>query len=164
MAKFTLEPEYDFNFLLYGIASHEPDYKLCIALNEALAVEFHRTTPLELNKKKQNGELLFSCFTGIKEIDQTEFSFFANLSFNSASENTSDKAQASLFDDDATHGQKSYLIPELEEMNYFLLVRTEYNAEIADEIENKLKAIPMVLNVLNIDPVDLPSKNNLIFE
>lgn len=165
MAKFTLDPEYDFNFLLFGISSHESDYKLCIALNELLSIDLHRAAPLELKKKNQSGEWLFSCFSCIKDEDQTEYSFFSNLSFNAALANSGSSSQASLFgDDESLHGQKSHLIPEMENLNYFLLVRTEFNAEIADEIEKKLNTHPLVLNVQNIDPMDLPSRNNLIFE
>lgn len=166
MAKFTLDIEYDFNFILFAISSHEPDYKLCIAMNRALGLDFTREEPIELKNKKQEDQLLFSFFYYEDEEKYIEYNLVSNKSYNSSKTTEVKKMnQPSLFGetDPAAMEQKAYLVPELASADFLFIVRTDYEPDLVTFIENKLKQIPFVLNVSIVDVNDLPSKKNLIF-
>ncbi len=166
MAKFTLDIEYDFNFMLFAISSHEPDYKLCIAMNRALGIDFIREEPLELKNKKQEDQLLFSFFYYEDEAEYLEYNLVSNKSYN-ASKTVDPKKPAppDLFGetDPSATAQKAYLVPELANTDYLFILRTPYDPDVATAIENKLKQIPFILNICVTDVNDLPSKKNLIF-
>ena len=42
--KYHLEEEYEYDFDLYGISSHEKDYRICWAINNSLGLSLERTT------------------------------------------------------------------------------------------------------------------------
>lgn len=165
MAKQTLEIEYDFNFMLFAISCHEPDYKVCYALNQVLNLGLIREDDIELKNKKQEDNLLFSFYGYEDESEYLEYNLVSNKSYNSvkAIENAK-TAQADLFGetDANANAQKGYLVPELSNADFLLIVRAEYDADLAEEIENKIKQLSFVLKVQVIDVEDLPSKKNLI--
>ena len=41
--KYHLEEEYEYDFDLYGISSHEKDYRICWAINNSLGLSLERT-------------------------------------------------------------------------------------------------------------------------
>ncbi len=166
MAKFTLDIEYDFNFTLFALSCHEPDYKLCFAINRALGIDFIREQAIELKTKKQEDQLLFSFFYFEDEEEYLEYNLVSNKSYNASRILSARKStQPDLFGntEPAAMAQKALLIPELPNADYFLIVRSEYDPDTAGSIESKLKQIPFVLNVNIVDVNDLASKKNLIF-
>ena len=54
MKKHLLEIEYDYDFVLIGISSHEKDYRVCWALNNKLGLELVKTEPFEIKDKKMS--------------------------------------------------------------------------------------------------------------
>jgi hypothetical protein len=52
MSKFTLDIEYDFNFILIGISCHEKDYRISWALRERLAIDLCRGEDIVIASKK----------------------------------------------------------------------------------------------------------------
>ncbi len=166
MAKITLDIQYDYNFVLFAISCHEPDYKLCFAVNRAIGIDFIREAPIELKNKKQEDQLLFSLFAFVDEEEMIEYNLVANRSYNASRVLQPNKtSQPDLFGDhepEAT-SQKAYLIPELNQADYLLIIRAEYEPGFVMKIESKLKQIPFILNTTIVDPNDLPTKKNLIF-
>lgn len=164
--KFKLDVEYDFEFMLFAISSHEPDYKLCFKLNQALNIDLHKEDPLELKNKNQADNLLFSFFIYVNEEEQLEYNLLSNKSYNTVQSNKSvSTSQADLFGDTEPEvsGQKGFLINELSTIDYLLIVRTPYDPEFAYELETIIKQTDSILNVKYVDVNELASKNNLIF-
>lgn len=162
MGKHTLKINYDYDFALIGISSHAKDYRLCWALNKALEVEFTKTESLEINSKNDTPSF-FSLFKYENEEEFVEYFVIANLSENKLS-NTQEH---SLFSKKGKELPAStghgILIPEQKQMNYFFLIRGEFDADKVDDILKKIKSLELVLTALELNVAELKSKKNLIF-
>lgn len=163
MAKHTLEIEYDFDFLLIGISSHEKDYRICWALNNKLGLNLVKQDSFEIKDKKASTPSYFSFFNEVNEEAFREYSVIANFSENkklAIAENT-------LFGMDdggsSDHSENNLLIPEQKQMNYFFILRGELEDEEVNELLKQIKSIDIVLTAVRIDPKSLRSKQNLIF-
>ena len=139
MKKHLLEIEYDFDFVLIGISSHEKDYRICWALNQKLGLELTKTDALEIKDKKQEEASSFSLFVCERPDEFMEYLIIANRS------------------------EKGLLIPEQKQMDYFFVIKGEVEEEQIEELVNKIKEINFVLTAVRIDPSVLKSKQNLIF-
>ena len=163
MAKHTLEIEYDFDFLLIGISSHEKDYRICWALNNKLGLNLVKQDSFEIKDKKQTTPSYFSFFNEVNEEAFREYSVIANFSENKKLV----AAQNTLFGMDELgsndHSENNLLIPEQKQMNYFFILRGELEDEEINELLKQIKSIDIVLTAVRIDPKSLRSKQNLIF-
>ncbi|MGQ0828200.1 MAG: IPExxxVDY family protein [Bacteroidota bacterium] len=139
MKKHLLEIEYDYDFILIGISSHEKDYRICWALNNKLGLELTKTDPLEIKDKKQDETSVFSLFVCERPDDFMEYLIIANRS------------------------EKGLLIPEQKQMDYFFVIKGEMEDEKIEETISKIREINFVLTAVRIDPSVLKSKQNLIF-
>lgn len=157
MGKHTLEIEYDYDFVLIGISSHEKDYRLCWMLNKQLGLELFKTDSLEIKGKKQETPSFFSLFTYENEELFREYTVIANLS-----ESKSVIKGDSLFDA-VNPAENELLIPEHKQMDYFFVIKGEIENEETDEIIRKIKEIESVQTAVRIDVTQLKSKQNIIF-
>lgn len=139
MKKHLLEIEYDYDFVLIGISSHEKDYRICWSLNNKLGLDLTKTEPLEIKDKKQEEASGFSLFVCERPDDFMEYLIIANRS------------------------EKGMLIPEQKQMDYFFVIKGEIEDDGVEEVINKIKEINFVLTAVRIDPSVLKSKQNLIF-
>jgi len=165
LAKHTLEIEYDYDFVLIGISSHEKDYRFCWALNNKLSLELVKQESLEIKGKKQTTPSYFSFFT-FDDADQfTEYSVLANFSESKslapATENTLFETAGAAQQDGQSENE--FLVPEHKQMNYFFIIRGEMENEEADELIKQIKEIDIILTAVRIDVKSLKSKQNLIF-
>jgi len=164
LAKHTLEIEYDYDFVLIGISSHEKDYRFCWALNNKLNIELVKQESLEIKGKKQTTPSYFSFFT-FDDADQfTEYSVLANFSESKSLAST----ENTLFETagkakDGGQSENEFLIPEHKQMNYLFVIRGEMENEEVEELIKTLKEIDIVLTAVRIDVKSLKSKQNLIF-
>ena len=138
MGKHTLEIEYDYDFVLIGISSHEKDYRICWALNNKLELDLVKAEPLEIKDKKQNEPSNFSLFECIRADEFIEYFVIANRS------------------------EKGMLIPEQKQMDYFFVIRGEIEEDDVKDIVKKIKEINLVQTAFRIDVSTLKSKQNLI--
>lgn len=163
MGKHTLEIEYDYDFVLIGISSHEKDYRFCWALNNKLKLELVKQDSLEIKGKKQTTPSYFSFFTFDDEDQYMEYSVIANLS---ESKSLAFK-EGTLFGTEASPGsdqsENEFLIPEHKQMNYFFVIRGEMENEEVEELMKQIREIDNVLTTIRIDANSLRSKQNLIF-
>lgn len=158
MAKHTLEIEFDYDFVLIGISSHEKDYRLCWTVNNALNLQLSKQESLEIKGKKQTTPSFFSFFLFEKQDDFIDYAIIANLSESKTVEQTT----STLFDA-LDESDNEYLIPEQKQMNYFFLIRGEIENEEVNEIIQQIKEIENVQTAVRIDVKSLRSKQNLIF-
>ena len=167
MAKHTLENNFEFDFLLFGIICHESEYRICSAINKCLGLDLARDKALELKNKKQAEALTFSVFTFTDENSENEYVLLNNLSSNAAQTEVKAKptVQAGLFDDsgEGVNEKKGRLIPEQDETDFFLLLRGDFSSNEKNNILKKLNALETIINIKEIDPKKLNSKNNLLF-
>ncbi len=161
MPKYVLDSGYDYDFSILAISSPEPDYKLCIHINRLLNIELSRDTPIELSYKNTVTPLTFSCFMYEEEEEENRYILLANRSMNTVSA-IGKPAGLSLFDNESSSDMKGFLIPELLQADYLLLLQTDDHITIAKDIQGKLKKLNFVQTVQNINPETLPTKKNLI--
>lgn len=162
MGKHTLKIEYDYDFVLIGISSHEKDYRICWALNNTLGLDLTKNESLEIKSKKQTTPSYFSLFNYENEDEFMEYIVIANISENKpfpSKENT-------LFGKGVKESQSTengILIPEHKQMNCFFVIRGEIDEHKIEDIIRKIKEIDIVLTAISIDVMTLKSRINLIF-
>lgn len=140
MKKIKLEVEYDFNFLLFGIASHVKDYKLCWAINRKfnLMLEKQDDYRIKIGNGSETGAFPFYIYND--EPSHINYIVIAN------------------------RGTAGYLIKEHKHSDYFFIIKGALrNIEIEKIMEN-LKSIDPILAVYEIGPLQLKSRQNLLFE
>lgn len=138
MSKLVLEVEYDFDFALFGVSSHVANYRLAWGMNQLFEIDLERVSDVDLSfgqEKKGN----FSLYRFDDEESYTTFHLISNRC------------------------SAGYLIPELKQIDYFV----QYWGPMSDNeltgFKDELREIPSVLASMEIDPMELKSRNNLLF-
>ena len=137
-AKLQIEPTFDFELL--GIVSPIREYRMAWLVNQELELNLVKADDLEL--EFLNAEKL--------EIAQYFLSLphgFIQLLKNKAINSTQ---------------QLAYLIPELKNLDYFLLVQDETEELDLSNFMEKLSRNPLVQSIVRIDISKLKSKENLL--
>ena len=132
MSKTKLQIEYDYEFCLIGIVSHEKDYKLCWMLNTALNISLAKTEEHAAEHSKH------SMYSYISEEQFREYYLLANK------------------------GEGHYLIEEHKHMDYFLIIKGSLEEDEKKHILELIKKTGMVSAAYLIDVPSLKSKHNLI--
>ena len=138
MGKHTLEIEYDYDFVLIGISSHEKDYRICWALNNQLGLNLIKTDALEIKDKKQDDPSFFSLFSFELPDEFMEYFIIANRS------------------------EKGLLIPEQKQVDYFFIIRGEIENDKVMDMLRLIKESSLVQTAFRVDVNALKSKQNLI--
>lgn len=138
MAKHKLILEDDYSFELIGICSSNADYRLTWGINKALSISLEKDADLNIHIKKE-GDHLYSFYSYYDELEHIEYYLIKNISNN-----------------------YRRLIPEKDQIDYFLLIKNNYSLEIND-ILTSLKVIDSILTAFVFDPDELKSKANLVF-
>ncbi|HET6227800.1 MAG TPA: IPExxxVDY family protein [Bacteroidia bacterium] len=162
MGKHTLEIQYDYDFVLIGISSHEKDYRLCWALNNKFGLELIKVDSLEIKGKKQETPSFFSLFTYDHPENFLEYTVVANLSESKSGS----IMETDLFGSQIkahSHNENEFLIPEHKQLNYFFVVKGEVDEQAAQQMVKKIKEIDLILTAIPIDVSQLKSKHNLVF-
>lgn len=132
--------EYDYDFVLIGIVAAFKEYKLAWLLNKYLKIELKKSDDLEYNFLK-GCKLIISNF-----IFETEYISFRLLKNKSV---------------DFYGAIKPYLIPELKQYDYLILLNRDY-ADVNTDYFTEIKKIPYLELVIILDANILPSKDNLL--
>ncbi len=150
----SIDFEYDHDYDLIGIHSILADYRMAYFLNKTLNIHL----------KRNNEDLDFSA----KNCSFPLFTFDDDSAFNSWSliankfvftEDVSSK-RSNLFQEET---KISYLIPEKKMTDYFIKISV---LKDDDELSKTLFNINKINNIIAsyvIDPMDLKSRDNLIF-
>ena len=153
MAIKKLVLDYDYDFLLIGILSSVPDYKLCWGINKVLNIVLKKEQDLELqlhDKEMNDGLKLtfdkpemtprYSMYTYYNEVTHLRYTVASNRSVS------------------------SLLIKEEQSVDFFLVVDGLYDdLKKGDSIVNDLRKQREIITAYKIDPNNLKSKQNLIF-
>ncbi len=118
------------------------DYKLIWSINNQLKVKLVKNNDLILEYLDQQ-KLVISNF--LFEIENSSLRILKN------------KAE------DGDELKKSYLLPELKNFDYFLMLEGSGDTFNISEIEGKLKNLEIIQYLTKIDVSKLKSKENLVF-
>lgn len=139
MNRKILNFELDLDFILIAITSELKDYVLCYHLNKELGTNFVKAGDYCLNLFAGNEPLQFSQYFFRIEASETEFYLIANQS------------------------SAGCLIPEMETVNYFMLIKNYFDEEDLDKILFCLDYIESVTTVTRVNPKLIQSNENLLF-
>lgn len=142
MAKNKLQVIYDFDFLLLALNANVKPYKLAWSLNKELKLNLVKVDNIEIGFNEERS-LSIQNF-----LDLTEFQT-VRLIRNRA--------------EDLDGAYNSYLLPELKNFDYLLLLENETNTFDENVFISEIKQIPFVQFTTKIDIQSLKSKDNLIF-
>jgi hypothetical protein len=137
--KITLKLELDFDFIVLAITTSLKDYRLCFYLNKFAPANFIRVDELALPLSDRPGVALFNRYTYLPENSETEFYLLSNK------------------------GSEGLLIPEMNRVDYFLVIKNFIDDEDLEAWISHLKQIPEVLAAVEVDVKKLKSKENLLF-
>lgn len=142
MAKNRLDVSYDFEFDLIAVNSSVKEYKLAWALNKDLHLQLAKqeNISIDFSGGKSLSVSNYSC--------ETEYQVFRLL-----------KNRAEDFDEK----YNAYLIPELKNFDYFLMVADDSMTFQINPFISTIKRIPFVQFAVSVDTAALKSKDNLIF-
>ena len=139
MTKLTLKYEPDLNFVLIAITVPLKDYRFCYKLNKQLNVRFDRIEELSLQNYPEEEQSYFSRFHYYLSESETDFYLITNK------------------------GTEGFLIPEMNKVDFFILIRNYIDNDSLEYLISGINKIPEVLVATEVDPKKLKSKENLIF-
>jgi len=137
-AKLQIEPVFDFELL--GIVSPIREYRMAWLVNQELDLNLVKADDLELE------------FLNAEKLEIAQFFFSLPHGFIQLLKNKAINSSQQL----------AYLIPELKNLDYFLLVQDETEELDLINFVKKLSQNPLVQSIVRIDISKLKSKENLL--
>ncbi|PLX08266.1 MAG: IPExxxVDY family protein [Marinilabiliales bacterium] len=135
--KLKYKPDYDFKLL--GLSSVEEDYKLSWELSRTLNTGFVKSMELRIIDPKFSDFLLFSVF------ENEDKSGFPDIRLVS------------------NKGKEGYLIEELKNIDFFIIIHDDEDTNFYTEFVSKLKKSEVITAVFQLEPNKLKSKEKLLF-
>jgi hypothetical protein len=121
-------------FILIGLVTSEPDYRLSLSINRKFHISLKNTPPVSLNDDSGN-ELHFSRFSDSTGSPDKAFNLTCNRSGN------------------------HFLIRKLKNIDYIFHIQDPDNEAVIANMITGLKEIPGITAVFNIEPETLNDKN-----
>ncbi|GGH17419.1 IPExxxVDY family protein [Mucilaginibacter phyllosphaerae] len=137
--KKILKFEIDLDFILIAVTTSLKDYRICYHINKCLNFNFTRVDDLKLDTSVKGSPLLFSLYHYSWESTETDFYFIGNK------------------------GNDGYLVPEMREADYFIMIKNYIDDEDLDSLIYSLNKIPEIVAAVKIDPKKIKSRENLLF-
>lgn len=140
MKKSKLQIEPDFGFKLLGIVSPIREYRMAWLINQELELNLVKADDLELE------------FLNAEKLEIAQYFLSLPHGFIQLLKNKAINSTQSL----------AYLIPELKNLDYFLLIQDETEELDLINFVKKLSRNPLVQSIVRIDISKLKSKENLL--
>lgn len=137
-AKLFIEPSFDFELL--GLVSPVKDYKMAWLINQTLGINLVRSE-----------ELLIE-FLSAPNLEISQYFLSLPHGFIQLLKNKSLNSTQQL----------AYLVPELRNMDYFLLIQDETGEVDPQEYVSHLSKNPFIQSAVRLDVSKLKSKENLL--
>ncbi len=134
-----LKFEIDLDFVLIAITTSLKDYRICYLINKFLSFNFIKIPDLSVDMHLGTSPVLFSLYHYNWEASETDFYVIANK------------------------GSESYLIPEMRNADYFLLIKNYIDEKDLENLIATLNKIPEIVTAIKIDPKKMKSRENLLF-
>lgn len=138
MIKKFLKLDFDFDFVLIAITSQLKDYRLCHQINLITKTDFRKIDDLALNFK---GDLFKYHSRYLHKITNNDCRFYLIVN----------------------KGSDGLLIPEMREVDYFILIKEFIDEEDLTLFLTRLKTVKDLQAAVEINPHRLKSKENLLF-
>lgn len=138
MSKLFLDLEFDFDFSLFGVSSHVANYRIAWGMNQLFEIDLERVDDVDLSFDS-NKKGSFSLYRFDDEESYTTFHLLSNRC------------------------DTGYLIPELKQIDYFIQYWGPMSDKELSSFKEELRGIPSVLASIQVDPMELKSRNNLLF-
>lgn len=128
------------DFILLGLVSSEPDYRLSLAINKKLSVSLRNTGPVVCTGE-DGGELSFSRFSDKGGEEGLSVNLVSNRSGS------------------------AYLIKKLKNIDFLLHIHDSGAETDSGNIAARLRELPSVTGVFSIDPASVKDRNlSLVLE
>jgi hypothetical protein len=131
VTKIKLDIGQNNDYILLGLVSSEPDYKLSFSLNKKLRISLRNIPAIKLNEK----DLSFSRFSNNHATDDLIYTLISNRT------------------------GKEYLLSKLKNIDYLLQIQISQNDFDNDKLTAVLREIESVTAVFRIDHETLKDKN-----
>lgn len=160
--KIDIDFDLELDFILIGVSSSLKDYKLChfINKNAGLNLTFGKEAHIDHNGKpklKPVEELDYHILHE-RGKDKKEHTHHYQI-YRYCNENF--EYEFYLVNNKSL--ENSFLVPEAANFDYFMLIKHYIDDEDLDLLMDRIRGIPEVMLVKEIDPTALKSKENLIF-
>ncbi|MBK9732096.1 MAG: IPExxxVDY family protein [Chitinophagaceae bacterium] len=132
--------EDQFTGVLWGIMAQVKEYQLSWHLNRTLGFDLKRADDMEIIHKKKNRTSLFSFFRYESELDKRQVFVISNKHLG------------------------EFLIPEVQQADYFLMIKGEVSGAEEETLFSKIKNIPIVQLIVKLEYHQLKSKHNLLVD
>jgi hypothetical protein len=120
--------DYDNDFFLIGIASHENDYRISWALNQLLGWNLAKTNDFKINHPKFKVEVNYSMY---------QFTDDYGVSYHLISNKS----------------EKGFLLPDFKNIDYILKVSGEDTLNNITDLIQKIKKINIVITAFSIENI-----------
>lgn len=147
-------------FKLIAIHCSVEEYKLAFLLNKHLELRLARVRK-DIDFHFKSVEVLFALYKFSDELNYCDFYLISNKcqgKFNTISD------LDSLFGAEEFTPNISFLLPEFQKTDFFLKIMDENDSVNEQLLTSKIKEIPQVEAAYIIDPDQIKSKENLIFD
>jgi len=134
VTRLKLNVEQNNDYILLGIVSCEPDYKLSLSLNKKFRISLKNILPLKLPGDNKS-ELSFSRFSNNEDPSDLKFNLISNRS------------------------GKNFLLNKLKNIDYLLQIQTSENDVNFNFINLNLREIDTITAIFNIDINSIKDKN-----
>jgi hypothetical protein len=134
VTRLKLNVEQNNDYILLGIVSSEPDYKLSLSLNKKFRISLKNILPLKLPGDNKS-ELSFSRFSNNEDPSDLKFNLISNRS------------------------GKNFLLNKLKNIDYLLQIQTSENDVNFNFINLNLREIDTITAIFNIDINSIKDKN-----
>lgn len=128
-----------FDFELFGISSAEDDYKISWQISNSLKIEFLRRDNIKISDSKICEDQIFSIFENITKTEDFNLKLISNK------------------------GNIGYLVPELKNIDYFIIISNNNEKSFIDDLLKQLRNIENISAVFKLNPESLKSKEKLLF-
>lgn len=139
MKKNILKIDSAYTFLVSGIVTPMPEYKLCWNLNHVLLADFYKTEDLTITIPELHVHQNFSRFVYQEDVTMSTFWVLQNKYSG------------------------DYLLPEVKQADYILLIKGTYYINKLKAIEKKVRTIAEIQTTITLDVKKLKNKERLLF-
>jgi len=129
-----------FTGVLWGLVAQVKEYQLCWHLNKVMGFGLKRSEDVEIINRKKNKTSVFSFYRFESDLDKWLVYVVSNKHLG------------------------EYLVPEVRQTDFLLMIRGEVSKQEEEALFQKLKSIPIMQMVVKLDYDRLKSKDNLILE
>ena len=149
----TFDFEYEHDYTLIGIHTTLEDYRAAFFLNDSLNIH------LERNKDDLDFESKHCSFPFYEYRNKKTLNSWYLISNKFVQTQSVDQGMDNLF---AQETKIEFLIPEKNQVDYFLKISEQNNKEFIQKILNKINNTYRIITSYVIDPYQLRSRDHLI--